>query len=183
MAESSYILGPAVREFEQAFAKYCEVGHCIGVGNGTDAIELAVRALDIGPGDEVLVPANTFIATALGVVRAGATPVLVDSDEFYLLDAGQIERKITPKTRAIMPVHLFGQMAAMNRICEIAKQKGLAVIEDAAQAQGARHHGKRAGSIGDFADPVWRHGGWLGRNLRCTEDFGVPVGALREFQK
>jgi dTDP-4-amino-4,6-dideoxygalactose transaminase len=144
-AKTAFILGPPVAAFEAAFAKLCGVSHCIGVGNGTDALEMMIRALGIGAGDEVIVPANTFIATALGVLRAGATPVIADCDDaFHLLDPEKAEAKITPRTRALLPVHLFGQMADMEALGEIARARGLLLLEDAAQSQGARRHGRAA---------------------------------------
>jgi dTDP-4-amino-4,6-dideoxygalactose transaminase len=140
--DTSFILGRDVVDFETAFAKLCGVAHCIGVGNGTDALEMMVRALGMGPGDEVLVPANTFIATALGVMRAGARPVLVDCDDFHLLDPAKVEERITSHTRALLPVHLFGQLADMEALEEIARERELFLLEDAAQSQGARRNGK-----------------------------------------
>jgi dTDP-4-amino-4,6-dideoxygalactose transaminase len=148
IADTAFVLGPQVREFEEAFARFCGLPHCVGVANGTDAIELTVRALGLGAGDEVIVPANTFIATALGIVRAGARPVIVDCDEYQLLDPARIEASIGPRARAVLPVHLFGQIANMEAICEIAKARGLAVIEDGAQSQGARRNGKPMGTFG-----------------------------------
>jgi len=173
IAGTAFILGPAVGEFEAAFARLCGVPHCLGVGNGTDAIELAVRALGLGPGDEVIVPANTFIASALGVLRAGAQPVIADCDEFYLLDPAQIEKALTPRTRAVLPVHLFGQMADLEAIQAIADAHGLAVIEDAAQAQGARRHGRGAGSFGAVAAFSF----YPGKNLGAYGDAGAVVTA------
>jgi len=169
-AETSFILGPAVAAFEGAFASLCGVAHCIGVGNGTDAIEMMVRALGLGAGDEVLVPANTFIATALGVLRAGAKPVLVDSDPYHLMDPAKIEERITPRTRAILPVHLCGQIADMEAIAEIAARRGLVLLEDAAQSQGARRHG-RAGGFGVAAATSF----YPGKNLGAYGDAGAVV--------
>ncbi|RZS88896.1 dTDP-4-amino-4,6-dideoxygalactose transaminase [Phyllobacterium myrsinacearum] len=146
------IMGPELAKFEDEFAHYCGAKHCIGVGNGLDAISLSLRALDIGEGDEVIVPSQTFIATWLGVSHVGATPVEVDVElETCLLDPQKIEAKITQKTKAILPVHLFGQPAKMDRICEIARKHGLTVIEDAAQAHGANYNGVRTGKLGDLA--------------------------------
>jgi dTDP-4-amino-4,6-dideoxygalactose transaminase len=169
IADTAFILGPAVREFEEAFARFCEVPHCVGVANGTDAIELILRALGIGPGDEVIVPANTFIASALGVVRAGARPVLVDCDAYQLLDPNRIEAALTPRTRAVMPVHLFGQIADMEAIGGIAEDRGLLVIEDAAQSQGARRHGRRSGSFGIAAATSF----YPGKNIGAYGDAGA----------
>jgi dTDP-4-amino-4,6-dideoxygalactose transaminase len=140
--DTSFILGRDVADFETAFAKLCGVAHCIGVGNGTDALEMMVRALGLGPDDEVLVPANTFIATALGVMRAGARPVLVDCDDFHLMDPAKVEERMTSHTRALLPVHLFGQIADMEALEEIARERELFLLEDAAQSQGARRNGK-----------------------------------------
>jgi dTDP-4-amino-4,6-dideoxygalactose transaminase len=177
IADSAFILGPAVREFEEAFARYCEVSHCVGVANGTDAIELTLRALGIGPGDEVIVPANTFIATALGVVRAGARPVIVDCDGYQLLDPGRIEAALTPRTRAVMPVHLFGQIADMKVIGEIAAARGLFVIEDAAQSQGARRNGRRSGGFGIAAATSF----YPGKNIGAYGDAGAVLTSSDEI--
>lgn len=171
MEETAFILGPDVRAFEEAFARYCHVPHCIGVGNGTDALEFVARALRLGQGDEVLVPANTFIATALGVLRAGATPVLVDCDEHHLMDPQQIEARITPRTRALLPVHLYGQIANMEAIGEIAADRGLLVLEDAAQCQGARRHGRPAGTFGAAAAVSF----YPGKNLGAYGDAGAVL--------
>lgn len=171
MAETSFILGPAVAQFEHAFARFCGVAYCVGVGNGTDAIEMIVRALDLTAGDEVVVPANTFIATALGVLRAGGRPVLVDCDRDFLLDPGRLGAALTPRTRALLPVHLYGQVANMEEICEIARARGLAVLEDAAQAQGARRHGKSAGSFGLAAATSF----YPGKNLGAYGDAGAVL--------
>ncbi len=152
MSSGYFILGPELETFEKEFAAYCGVRHCIGVGNGLDALHLILRALDIGFGDEVIVPAHTFIATWLAVTYAGAVPVPVDIDEETLnISPKHIEKAITDRTRAIMPVHLYGQCADMDAIHDGARQHGLHVIEDAAQAHGARYKGRRAGSLGDAA--------------------------------
>ena len=149
---SSYILGPAVSAFEPAFADFCQVDHAVGVNSGYSAIELALRALGIGPGDEVITQANTFIATILPIVNVGATPVLVDIEpHYYNLDPLQLESAITPATRAIMPVHLYGHPADMTPILDIAQRHNLLVIEDAAQAHGATHNGRRTGGLGNAA--------------------------------
>ncbi|HEX9584873.1 MAG TPA: DegT/DnrJ/EryC1/StrS family aminotransferase [Gammaproteobacteria bacterium] len=149
VGRSQFVLGPRVAEFEAAFARYAGVRHCVGVGNGTDAIELMLRSLSIGEGDEVIVPANTFIATALAVVRAGASPVLVDVDpQHYLIDVDQVKARIGPKTRAIIAVHLYGQTAPVERLAEIAADSGIPVLEDAAQAHGATRWRRRAGGLG-----------------------------------
>lgn len=143
-----YILGPEVEAFEREFADYCEAKACVGVGNGLDALHLLIRAAGIGPGDEVLVPANTFIATWLAVTSTGATPVPVEPDAAtFNLDPDRITGAITPRTRAIIAVHLYGQPADMDRITTVAQAHGLRVFEDAAQAHGARYKGKRVGSL------------------------------------
>jgi dTDP-4-amino-4,6-dideoxygalactose transaminase len=145
-------LGPNVRAFEDEFAAYCGVQHAVGVGSGTDALYLALRACGIGPGDEVITVAHTFIATVEAIVQTGAVPVFVDVDpDTYTLDPTRIEAALSPRTRAIVPVHLYGQMADMGPIMEVAQRHGLLVVEDACQAHGAEYRGRRAGSIGDAA--------------------------------
>lgn len=168
-----FILGSEVNAFEQEFVAYCGAQHAVGVGSGLDALFLILKAMDIGPGDEVIVPANTYIATWLAVSYAGAKPVPVEPEErTYNLDPSRIEAAITSATRAIMPVHLYGQPADMDPINDIAKRHGLKVIEDAAQAHGARYKGHRAGSLGDAAGfsfyPGEKFGG-AGRR-RCGGD-------------
>jgi len=149
---SSFVLGPQVEEFEQKFAEFSHAKYGVGVASGTDAIFIALKSLGIGPGDEVITAANTFIATVLGISYAGASPVLVDNDpESYNIDPTKIEAAITSKTKAIMPVHLYGQMADMDAIMEIAEKHNLKVIEDACQAHGAEYKGRRAGSMGDIS--------------------------------
>ena len=145
-------LGENVQAFEKEFAQFCGVRHGIGVSDGTTALHIILRAMGIGPGDEVITVSHTFIATAEAIVLAGARPVFVDIDpDTYLMDVGQIEAKITPRTKAILPVHLYGQTADMDPIMEIAARHGLKVIEDACQAHGAEYKGRRAGSLGDAA--------------------------------
>jgi dTDP-4-amino-4,6-dideoxygalactose transaminase len=147
-----YLLGGELERFEIEFAAYCGVNHCIGVGNGLDALHLILRGYRIGRGDEVIVPSSTFIATWLAVSYAQATPVAIECDpRTYNLDPNRIEAALTPYTKAIIPVHLYGQPADMDPILEIAQKHGLKVIEDAAQAQGARYKGRRTGSLGDAA--------------------------------
>jgi dTDP-3-amino-3,4,6-trideoxy-alpha-D-glucose transaminase len=149
---SAFTLGAEVEQFEAEFAEYCEVRHCVGVASGTAALSLIVQASGIGPGDEVIVPAHTFIASALGAVHAGATPVLVDVDEGTgLIDPDAVRAAIGPRTAAIIAVHLYGQMCDMGELREIAKSHGLLLLEDAAQAHGARYRGRRAGSLGGAA--------------------------------
>ncbi len=145
-------LGENVFQLERDFARLCGAKHAIGVGSGTDAIYLALRALDVGAGDEVITAPNSFIASAAGIAMTGATPVFADIDpETYTLDPAQLERAITPRTKAIMPVHLYGQPAEMQAINRIAEAHGLAVVEDACQAHGAEYRGKRTGALGDAA--------------------------------
>jgi dTDP-4-amino-4,6-dideoxygalactose transaminase len=175
--DTAFILGPQVREFEEAFARFCGVPHCVGVANGTDAIELSVRALGLGAGDEVIVPANTFIASALGVVRAGARPVIVDCDEYQLIDPAKIEASIGNRTRAVLPVHLFGQMADMETIQEIAEARGLAVIEDGAQSQGAKRNGRPSGAFGVAAATSF----YPGKNIGAYGDAGAVVTRSEEI--
>jgi len=174
------ILGAEVAAFEQEFAAYCEAEHAIGVGNGLDALYLVLKAMDIGPGDEVIVPSNTFIASWLAVSYAGATPVPVEPDTAtYNIDPARIEAAITPRTRAIMPVHLYGQSADMDPVMDIARRHGLKVIEDAAQAHGARYRGRRTGTLGDAAGFSF----YPGKNLGALGDGGAIVtndGALAE---
>ncbi|MFL6236326.1 MAG: DegT/DnrJ/EryC1/StrS family aminotransferase [Thermoanaerobaculia bacterium] len=177
IADTAFILGPQVRAFEEEFARFCGLPHCVGVANGTDAIELSVRALGLKAGDEVIVPANTFIASALGVVRAGARPVIVDCDEYQLLDPGRIEAAAGPRTRAVLPVHLFGQMADMEAITAIAEARGLAVIEDAAQSQGARRNGRPSGAFGTAAATSF----YPGKNIGAYGDAGAVVTASEEI--
>jgi dTDP-4-amino-4,6-dideoxygalactose transaminase len=178
--KTAFVLGEQVKQFEEAFAAFVGAKHCVGVANGTDALELAVRAAGIGQGDEVILPANTFIATPLAVVRAGATPVLVDCDPVhYLIDVEQIARKITPRTRAIMPVHLNGQMAAMEAIEPLARERNLVVIEDSAQSQGAKRNGKPAGSVGLAAATSF----YPGKNLGAYGDGGAVTTNSDEIAK
>ena len=145
-------LGPNVQAFENEFAQFCGVKHGIGVSDGTTALHILLRAMDIGAGDEVITVSHTFIASAEAIVLAGARPVFVDIDpDTCLMDVEQVEAKITPHTRAIMPVHLYGQTVDMDPLMELAKRHGLKVIEDACQAHGALYKGRRAGSLGDAA--------------------------------
>ncbi|MGO9577745.1 MAG: DegT/DnrJ/EryC1/StrS family aminotransferase [Terriglobales bacterium] len=147
-----YLLGEELEQFETDFAAYCQASFCVGVGNGLEALHLILRAYDIGPGDEVIVPSNTFIASWLAVSYAGATPVPVEPDpETFNVAPDGIEVAITSRTKAIMPVHLYGQPADMDPVISIARRHGLKVIEDNAQAQGARYKGRRTGSLGDAA--------------------------------
>lgn len=146
-----YILGDRVKQFEQEFAAYCGTPYCVGVANGLDAMVLALKALQLQRGDEVLVPSNTYIATILAIINNGQKPVLVEPDiRTYNMDPQNLEAQITPKTRAIMPVHLYGKLCDMQSIMAIANRYNLAVIEDCAQAHGASWKGKKAGSFGNF---------------------------------
>ncbi len=175
---SWYIEGKQDEAFEKAFAAYCDSKYCIGVGNGLDALMLALKALGIGAGDEVIVPSNTFIATALAVTYTGATPVFVEPDiRTYNIDPAKIEEKITAKTKAIMPVHLYGQPADMDPIMEIAKKHGLYVVEDCAQAHGAKYKGKVIGSFGDAAGFSF----YPGKNLGALGDAGATVTSNQEL--
>ncbi|NLG48789.1 MAG: DegT/DnrJ/EryC1/StrS family aminotransferase [Chloroflexi bacterium] len=150
LENASYILGKEVETFEQAFAAYCGTTYAVGVSSGTDALHLALLACGVGPGDEVITTPFTFIATAAAISHVGATPVFVDIDErSYNMDPARIEAAITPRTKAILPVDLYGQPADMDPIMEIARRYDLRVIEDACQAVGARYRGRRAGSLGD----------------------------------
>lgn len=170
MESGWYVLGKEVEAFETEFAAYCETKHCISVANGLDALHLIVRGYGIGAGDEVIVPSNTYIATWLAVTHAGATPVPVEPDErTYNIDPDKIEQAITPKTKAIMVVHLYGQTADMDPINVIARKHGLKVIEDCAQAHGARYKGRRAGSLGDAAGFSF----YPGKNLGAIGDGGA----------
>ena len=175
---SWYIEGQEDADFEKAFARFCHTEYCVGVGNGLDALYLALKALHVGAGDEVIVPSNTYIATALAVTYLGATPVFVEPDlRTYNIDPARIEEKITDKTRAIMPVHLYGQPCDMNPILEIAKKHGLYVVEDCAQAHGATYHGKVIGSFGDAAGFSF----YPGKNLGALGDAGAVVTNDREL--
>lgn len=165
-----YVLGEEVSSFEQEFATYCGTKYCIGVGNGLEALHLIIRAMGIGPGDEVIVPANTYIATWLAVSYAGATPVPVEPNrETYNIDINLIEEAITSKTKAILPVHLYGQSADMGPICALAKKYDLKVVEDGAQSHGARYHGDIVGSLGDAAGFSF----YPGKNLGAFGDGGA----------
>ncbi|MDT7809585.1 MAG: hypothetical protein QOJ70_3398 [Acidobacteriota bacterium] len=170
MESGQFITGEEVRAFEEEFAAYCGTRHCVGVGNGLDALHLILRASGIGHGDEVIVPSNTYIATWLAVSYAGAQPVAVEPDpRTYNLDPARIEAAITERTRAVMPVHLYGQCADMDAIREVAAAYGLKVFEDAAQAQGARYRGRRAGSLADAAGFSF----YPGKNLGALGDAGA----------
>lgn len=165
-----FIMGKELDSFEQEFASYCGSKFCVGVADGLDALHLILRALEVGPGDEVIVPSNTYIATWLAVTYAGATPVPVEPDpRTYNLDPGRLEAAITARTRAIIAVHLYGQPADMDPIMAIAARHGLKVVEDNAQAQGARHKGRRTGSLGHAAGTSF----YPGKNLGAFGDGGA----------
>ena len=167
-----FIMGPELEAFEAEFAEYCGVKHCIGVGNGLEALHLLLRAYGVGPGDEVIVPSNTFIATWLAVSECGATPVPVEPSALtHNIEAPAIAAAITSRTKVIMPVHLYGQPADMDPINELARKHGLVVIEDAAQAQGALYKGRRAGSLGDAAGTSF----YPGKNLGALGDGGAVL--------
>lgn len=178
--DQAFILGPAVASFEQDVASYCQAAHAVGVSSGTDALLLALMALDIGPGDEVITSPYTFFATAGSISRSGARPVFVDIDpNTYNIDVAKIEAAITPNTRAIMPVHLFGQSVDMGPLLEIASRRGLHVVEDAAQAIGTEYRGHRSGSQGT----VGCFSFFPSKNLGAFGDAGLVTtndGALAE---
>ena len=172
MESGWFILGEELNAFEREFSEYCGADYCIGVGNGLEALHLILRALDIGPGDEVIVPSNTYIATWLAVSYAGATPIPVEPDErTYNLDPNRVEAAITSRTKAILPVHLYGQAAEMDALVEISSRRGLKLIEDAAQAQGARYQNRLTGSLGDIAGFSF----YPGKNLGALGDAGGIV--------
>lgn len=165
-----YILGNEVHSFEEEFADFCGVKHCIGVANGLDALELIINAYGIGVGDEVIVPSNTYIASILAISANGATPILVEPDiETYNIDVGKIEEKISKRTKAILAVHLYGQVCEMDKINDLAKKYNLKVIEDAAQAHGGIYNGKRTGNLGDAAGFSF----YPGKNLGALGDGGA----------
>lgn len=170
LASGHYILGPEVEAFEAEFAVYCQAQHAIGLANGLDALHLALRAMDVGPGDEVIVPSNTYIATWLAVSQCGATPVPVEPDaRTFNIDPALIEAAITSATRVILPVHLYGQSADLDPILAIARKHGLRVLEDGAQAHGARYKGQRLGAHGDAV--AWSF--YPGKNLGAMGDGGA----------
>ena len=170
---NGFVGGPMVSAFESEYADFIGTAHCVGAGNGTDAIEIALRALGVGPGDECILPANTFIATAEAVSRAGAVPVLVDcmDDDTYLIDTAAVEAAMTSRTRAILPVHLYGQAAAVELLVPIAERAGACIVEDAAQSHGARRNGAHAGSLGDAAATSF----YPGKNLGAYGDAGAVL--------
>ena len=172
LEKGDFILGAAVREFEKEFATFNQVPHCVGVADGTDALHLALLALGVGPGDEVVVPTHTYIASALAISSTGAKPVFVDCDPvYYSVDIHSIEKALSPRTKAIMPVHLYGHPANMDPILKIAKERKLFVIEDTAQAHGATYKGRICGTMGD----VGCFSFYPGKNLGAYGDGGAVV--------
>ena len=172
LESSTFILGPEVEAFEKEFADFTGARYCVGLSSGTDALELALRAAGIGAGDEVLLPANTFIATALAVIRAGATPALVDCDPVHhLLDPADLEARFTSRTRAVLPVHLYGQCAPMEAIHDRLGGRNILVIEDCAQAQGATRLGRGAGTMSTAGATSF----YPGKNLGAYGDAGAVV--------
>ncbi len=172
VSETAFVSGKYAAAFEKSFAEYIGVDHCIAVANGTDAIEIALQAIGIATGDEVIVPANTFFATAEAVSNVGAIPIFVDCEpNFYNINTAKIEEKITPKTKAIIPVHLYGLPAEMDAVMEIARQHGLKVLEDCAQAHGATYKGQTIGTFGDAASFSF----YPGKNLGAYGDAGAVV--------
>ena len=175
---SWYIEGVEDEAFEKAFAEYCGAKYCVGVGNGLDALMLALKALEIGAGDEVIVPSNTYIATALAVTYVGAKPVFVEPNiETFNIDPERIEAAITEKTKAVIPVHLYGQACDMDPIMEVAKRHDLKVIEDCAQAHGAVYKGRKVGTFGDVAGFSF----YPGKNLGALGDAGAAVTDNKEL--
>lgn len=164
--EECFIGGETLKRFEENFAKYCGTKYCVGVGNGLDGLVLSLRALGVQQGDEVIVPSHTYIATVLAISSVGATPVFVETDEYYNIDPLKIEDKITNKTKVITVVHLYGQCAEMDKVIKIAKKYNLKVLEDAAQAHGAKCCGKKAGNLGDIASFSF----YPGKNLGAFGD-------------
>lgn len=172
LESAQFINGPAVAEFERRFAEFCGAGFAVGVGNGTDALTLALKALGVGDGDEVITTANTFIATAEAIVAVGAAPVFVDVDPLHFnMTPEGFSAAITPRTKAVIPVHLYGQTAPIAEIVDIAKRRSIKVIEDAAQAHGAEYKGRRAGSWGDAATFSF----YPAKNLGAYGDAGAVV--------
>ncbi|CAN5425034.1 DegT/DnrJ/EryC1/StrS family aminotransferase [soil metagenome] len=172
VSETAFVSGRYAAAFEASFAEYISAEHCVAVANGTDALEIALSAIGVGQGDEVIVPANTFFATAEAVANVGAKVVFVDCEpNFYNIDVEKIEEKITPRTRAIIPVHLYGLPAEMDLVMAIAKKHGLKVLEDCAQSHGANFKGQRTGTFGDIASYSF----YPGKNLGAYGDAGAIV--------
>jgi dTDP-4-amino-4,6-dideoxygalactose transaminase len=172
LERSSFILGPEVLQFEEAFASYLDVKYCVAVNSGTAALHLTLQALGIGPGDEVITVPNTFIATAEAISAVGARPVFVDVDPVsYTMDPAAVEDSITSRTRALLPVHLYGQSADLDPLLEIARRNHLALVEDACQAHGATYHGRKAGTLGIAGCFSF----YPGKNLGCLGEGGAVV--------
>ena len=186
LQSGQFILGPELEAFEREFSSYCGVAHCVGVGNGLDALHLTLRAWDVGPDDEVIVPANTYIATWLAVTHTGATPVPVEPRlDTYNLDPDLVERALTLRTKAIIVVHLYGQPADMDPIAALARANGIRILEDAAQAHGALYKGRRAGSLGDAAGFSFypsKNLGALGDGGAVTTNDAALAGRLRSLR-
>ncbi len=168
METTAFIMGPDVAAFEREFASFIGLPHCIGVESGTAALKVALEALGIGPGDEVIIPANTYIACAFAISQVGATPTFVDMGDDYLIDVERLEAAITPRTKAIMPVHLYGQAAQIEPIVALARRRGLKVLEDVSQAHGAALNGRKMGTFGDVAAFSF----YPGKNLGAYGDAG-----------
>jgi dTDP-4-amino-4,6-dideoxygalactose transaminase len=172
LEETCFVGGRDVKEFERAYSRFTGAAHCVGVANGTDALELGLRALGVGPGDEVVVPANTFIASAEAVARTGAAPVFVDVDDRYLLMSPEaLVDVLSPRVRAVMPVHLFGQAAPVEQLRDVLGGRDVAIVEDAAQSQGATRFGAGAGTLGDVAGTSF----YPGKNLGAYGDAGAVL--------
>ncbi len=182
-----YVLGREVSALEQEFAAYTGAGHCVGVGSGLDALWLAIRALEISRGDEVIVQGNTYIASVMGITMNGATPVFIEPDKFYQIDVDKIEAKITSRTKAIMVVHLYGQVAQMDRIVDLCRKYQLRLIEDCAQSHGACFNGKMTGTFGDVGCfsfyPSKNMGGFGEGGAVITEDEQIAemIRVLRNY--
>lgn len=193
-----FILGNEMEEFEKEFAVWAGVKHCVALNSGTDALILAFRALGIGQGDEVIVPANAYIASVLGVTENGATPVFIDADESMEIDVERIEEKITDKVKAILPVHLYGQSSKMDKIVELAQKYGLKIVEDCAQCHGSTFHGKLTGTFGEIgcfsfyptkplgafgdAGAIVTNDDVLAENVRLLRNYGSKVKYCNEIR-
>jgi dTDP-4-amino-4,6-dideoxygalactose transaminase len=178
--KNNFICGEKCSEFESAFAKYCGADYCVGCGNGLDALHMILKGLGIGQGDEVIVPAQTFIATALAVTYAGATPICVDIEpNYFAIDPTKLEAVITPKTKAILMVHLYGQVGRWQEVADIAQKHNLYLIEDAAQAHGATYKGEKTGSLGIAAGFSF----YPGKNLGALGDAGAVCTSSKELEE
>lgn len=178
LQRGDFILGEELQRFEREFAAFCRVPHCVGVANGTDALHLALLAGGVGAGDEVITCTHTFIATVVAIHQVGARPVLVDCDPLtYTIDVAAVERAITPRTKALLPVHLYGQPAAMDPLNELARRHRLLMLEDACQAHGAEYQGRRCGTLGDLAAFSF----YPGKNLGAYGDGGAVTTAREDL--